>query len=77
MDLDENLTVADIAGFNIRYLDFLCTSDEEMETALAVVTETTKKASNAFEILMSHGREFPKRKTRRLDIKNCIPVLHI
>lgn len=68
MVLDDNLTVGDIVGFHLTYLDYECLYDAELEAAKKVVEETTLRTVNAFELLMAKGREFPEKKKQRYSI---------
>ncbi len=68
IEIDPELIVADLISFNITFLTFLCicnNDSKEREEASVFVKDVTKKAANAFEVLMCKGRSVPEKKTIR------------
>ena len=70
--MSPDLTVGDIISFNIKYLEFDCQYDQDREEMKEVVQETTKKAINAFELLMAKGRAYPDEKKNRYFFFNIL-----
>lgn len=65
MVLHDEILVGDLTKFGIKYLTIECQPDEELEEMKAVVQEVTKKAANAYEIIMAKGRSLPKKRKNR------------
>lgn len=67
-EVQGSVSVGDLVGFQMKYLEFVCEPEDEpaMNTGVLIAAESaTRKAINAFQVLMAKGRSFPAKKTSR------------
>ena len=72
MSLYDTVLVGDLSKFGINYVDIECKLEDDPEEMKSVVKETTKKAVCAFELLMSKGLSFPKKRKSRYALTESI-----
>lgn len=69
--------MGDLVGFQMKYLEFVCEPENEpaMNTGVLIAAESaTRKAINAFQVLMAKGRSFPAKKNIQV-LNFCVSVL--
>ena len=64
-EAEGNATIGDILNMGMKSIQFKCKTSEEATVAKNIVESATKRAVDAFEILMAGGRAFVGKKTSR------------
>lgn len=67
-EVQGTVSVGDLVGFQMKYLEFVCEPEDEhaLNTGVLIAAESaTRKAVDAFQILMAKGHSFPAKKISR------------